>query len=76
MNGRSLFEKYSHLIEIIVTVERLFPKKIREIQLKRIRNKDGKIAMLRRFILLKTLAKKIGDNVAMVVMLAFIKCVI
>ncbi len=64
MNGRSLFEKYSHLIEIIVTVERLFPKKIREIQLKRIRNKDGKIAMLRRFILLKTLAKKIGDNVA------------
>ena len=64
MNGRLLFEKYGHLIETIVAVEKLIPRKIREMQFNRIRNKDGKIALLRRFILLKTLAKKVGDNVA------------
>lgn len=64
MNGRTVFEKYNRLINTIVAVEKLLPKKFRVKQFNRIRNKDGKIAMLRRFVLLKTLAKKVGMNVA------------
>lgn len=64
MNGRNLFEKFSRQIELLAAAEKLLPKGFREKRLAKLRNRDGKIAMVRRYLLVKSLAKKVGNNVA------------
>ncbi|MCM1170968.1 MAG: acyltransferase [Clostridium sp.] len=64
MNGRKIFQKYNKLIYLIVELEKKLPKRFRKNQLARLRNKDGKLAMFKRYVLLKTLAKSVGDNVS------------
>lgn len=64
MNGRQLFQKYGKLIYLVVEIEKKLPKRFRKKQFARLRNKDGKLAMFRRYVLLKTLAKSVGDNVS------------
>ena len=64
MRGRQLFAKYKPIINILVGFYSIFPKKMRQNAFVRIRKKTGSIALVQRYALLKTLAKRIGDNVA------------
>lgn len=64
MTGRALFKKYAKGITLITKLIAILPKRFRRRRLETIRNKSGSFAMLRRYILVKTLAKKCGDNVA------------
>lgn len=64
MNGRQFFEKYSKLIDFIVKLQIRIPRKIRMMEFNRIRNRNGRVSMLRRYILLRTLAESVGKNVS------------
>ena len=64
MNGRNFFEKYNKYIKLLVCIEKKLPQKYRKRKLEKIINKHGRIAMLKRYILISTLAKKVGVNVA------------
>lgn len=64
MNGRKVFEKYSKEINLLVRFINVFPRNIRLKKLEKLRKKDGKISMLKRYILVKSLSKSCGNNVA------------
>lgn len=64
MRGRELFAKYKFIINIIVKIYGLFPRKMRQNAFERSRKKTGRIALVQRYALLKTLAKSVGDNVS------------
>lgn len=64
MTGRELFEKHSRQIGILSKAISLLPKKIRERILEKIRYKSGSFAMMKRYLLVRSLAKKCGNNVA------------
>lgn len=62
--GRDLFTRHKKLLLFLVRIISLFPKKIRCGCLNSIRYRKGKLAMACRYILLKSIAKKCGDNVS------------
>ena len=64
MSGRSLFAKYKKVIGLMTACYSVLPRSVRLKKLNRFRRKNGKIGMVKRYALLKTLAKKIGDNVS------------
>lgn len=63
MNGRIFFEKYGSIVKKISVFFSFFPRKIRLWLFNLFKNKSGKSGMLFRYILLCTLAKKVGNNV-------------
>ncbi len=64
MTGRELFEKYATLINIFSKMTAILPKGYRKRRLEVLRNRSGSFAMLRRYLLVKSLANKCGSNVA------------
>lgn len=64
MNGRELFKKYSNLIDLLSKWTAKLPKRYRSHRLDTLRNKPCSLAMLRRYLLVKSLANKCGSNVA------------
>ena len=64
MNGREFFKKHSGIIKFLTKAMAVLPRGFREKKLISLRYKDGKIAMLRRYFLIRTLVKSCGDNVA------------
>lgn len=64
MRGRDKFAKFKPFINLLVVLYRLFPRKIREHFFVKLRKKAGKIAMVKRYALVKTLTKSCGENVA------------
>lgn len=64
MNGRKIFENYGRYIDILVAIVSVFPKKTRIKRLAKLRNKDGKIGFLLRYVFVKSLAHYVGKNVA------------
>ena len=62
--GREKFKKYKKIIKIICVFYSIFPKKIQNKMLISNRKKTGYIGLIKRYCLLKNLAKKIGDNVS------------
>lgn len=64
MRGRDIFNRIKPLINIFSKYYSIYPRRIREGKMDRLRKKTGKFAMLKRYALLKTLVKSIGDNVA------------
>lgn len=64
MNGRELFKKYSNLIDLLSKWTAKLPKRYRSHRLDTLRNKLGSFAMLKRYLLVRSLAKKCGNNVA------------
>lgn len=64
MNGRVFFGKYYMIIENITRVVKLLPPQYRKWRLKGLCYKEGNIVMLKRYIFLKSLAKKVGKNVS------------
>lgn len=63
-HGREKFAKYKKILEIGVCVYFLFPKKVRIMLYRHIVDKKGIIWIAQRYMLLKTLAKNVGDNVS------------
>lgn len=64
MNGRKFFKKYSGLVMLLVKIVRKLPTTFRRYCLSAIRSNDSSISMFLRYLLVKTLAKNCGDNVA------------
>lgn len=61
--GREKFHRYKKLIIILSKIVSVLPKSIRKRLLVFYRNKRGTAGILIRYILLKTIAKSVGDNV-------------
>lgn len=64
MNGREFFVKYEREIDFLTGILSKFPRKFRQSRFEALRNKNGLLAILRRYLLLKTLVKQCGNNVA------------
>lgn len=64
MRGREQFKKFKVFLELLERFYRLFPIKIRKKMLEKSRKRRGKTGLAIRYALLKTLAKKVGDNVS------------
>lgn len=64
MRGRAKFNKHKWLLKMAQGFFCVFPKKARENLLVHYRGKKGIIGIALRYCLLKTLAKSVGDNVA------------
>lgn len=64
MRKREILQKHSKVIEKIIKISRVLPKKNYLWILKKIRSKDSYFFMFIRFICLKNCAKSCGDNVA------------
>ena len=63
MRGRDRFKKYSSLIYFLCSITRLLSKKTRMRMFFKSRNITGTRGIVKRYILLKTIAKNCGDNV-------------
>jgi len=64
MRGREIFEKYKFIFVFFVAILNVFPVKLRKKILVAVRKKRGKIGMGMRYVLLKSISPKIGDNVS------------
>lgn len=61
---RDLVNKYSWIINVLIKVSKIFPKKFYLIWMRMIRNHDTNVALLIRYICLKNCTKSCGENVA------------
>lgn len=64
MRGRDKFAKYKSAINLLVKMYSVLPRGMRNRKMARLRKKTGNIALVKRYALLKTLAKSVGDNVS------------
>jgi acetyltransferase-like isoleucine patch superfamily enzyme len=62
--GRNVFKKFKGVFNILTKFFKLFPMKLRKKLFEHYRNKKGKLGLALRYILLKSIAKKCGDNVS------------
>lgn len=62
--GREKFEKFKQIVLLLVKITNILPYGIRLFLLRLVRNLDGSIGLALRYILIKSLAKKCGDNVS------------
>ena len=63
MRGREQFAKYRMIINFFVSVSKILPQHVRKKLFEHYRTKKGKSGIVFRYILLKSIAKKCGDNV-------------
>lgn len=64
MTGREQFNRFKPIIIFLVYVFNFFGKKINYKLLILIRNLNGKLGILLRFVLVKNISKNVGDNVS------------
>lgn len=64
VRGRDQFAKYKKLIVLLSKICVVFPRRVRISLLTNARRTKGKLGMGIRYVLLKTIAKECGDNVA------------
>lgn len=64
MRGRDIFKKYSKVINLLVKICALFPKKIRIKLFEFVRMIKGTKGLAIRYILFKSIVKKCGNNVS------------
>lgn len=64
MRGRDKFAKIKPIINALAKMYSILPQSIRLKIMANIRKKPGNIALVKRYALLKTLAKSVGDNVS------------
>lgn len=63
MTGREKFSKFSFVIKLLVVFFKLFGKKANSKLLLFFRNKNGVSGLLLRYVFVKNIAKKTGDNI-------------
>lgn len=61
--GRDKFAKYKSIISFFVVLNNFLPRRLRISLFTAFRNTSGIFGIVIRYVLLKTLAKKVGDNV-------------
>lgn len=64
MRGRDKFAKFKPAINVLIKLYSIIPRGMRNRKMERLRKKTGIVALVKRYALLKTLAKSVGDNVA------------
>lgn len=64
MRGRDKFSKCKPIISMLCLLVKIFPKKMRKTLFYKARYKKGILGILKRYILLKSIAPKCGDNVS------------
>lgn len=64
MSGREFFIRYRKIINILIIITAFLPKNMRQSILIFLRNRNGRVAMFGRYLLVRTLAKSCGQNVA------------
>ena len=64
MRGRDKFSKIKPMINILSKFYSMFPRNMRNRKMSKLRKKTGNVALVKRYALLKTLAKQVGDNVS------------
>lgn len=64
MRGRDKFAKFKPVINVLIKMYSVLPRGMRNRKMARLRKKTGNIALVKRYALLKTLAKSVGDNVS------------
>ena len=64
MSGKELFSKYGIILDILICVINVFPRKFRWSLFEAYRNTNGKRGLLIRYILLRSLSKSTGLNVS------------
>lgn len=64
MRGRDKFKQLKPVILLFCILVKIFPKKIRKVMFSRARYRKGVYGILKRYILLKSIAKECGDNVS------------
>lgn len=64
LRGRDIFNKYKPILLFLSKVVKILPLKLRIKLFVHCRNKKGLLGIGKRYILLKSIAKKIGDNVS------------
>lgn len=62
--GRDNFQKYKKILCFLSKLIKIFPCKIRKKIFMMLRNKKGLSGIALRYIILKSIAKKVGDNVS------------
>lgn len=62
--GRNQFKRYKPIISMLTTFLKFFGKKGNMFFLILFRNTNGKLGLLLRYIFVKNIAKKVGDNVS------------
>ena len=62
--GREKFQKFQGIISLVVKWYQLFPKKSRYRKLEKNRYTRGYIGQVKRYALVKSIAKAVGDNVS------------
>jgi acetyltransferase-like isoleucine patch superfamily enzyme len=63
LSGRTLFKRIKPLIKVFVIVDSYLPRKLNNFLFVSLRGIGGKVGIVIRYILVKNLAKKCGDNV-------------
>lgn len=63
LNGRTLFKRIKPLLKVFVIVDSYLPNKLNCFLFVSFRGVGGKVGIVIRYILIKNLAKKCGDNV-------------
>lgn len=64
MKGRDQFKKYKKIINLLIKVFSLLGKSGNEFLLKKFRNTTGKLGLVLRYVFIKNIAKRVGDNVS------------
>ncbi|HFI0085408.1 TPA: acyltransferase [Streptococcus suis] len=64
VRGRDKFQKYKRVINTISAIIGFLPKSFRVKYYSHLRNTNGSLGLVLRYATLKTLAKKMGDNVS------------
>lgn len=64
MTGRKNFQRNRKIINLLVSLFSIFPYYVNQFLFIFFRNLNGKVGLLLRYILLKNLSKKCGDNVS------------
>lgn len=62
--GRDKFQKFKKTISVFVSIFKILPKEVNLFLLKLVRNTDNSLGLLLRYIFIKILSKKCGDNVS------------
>lgn len=64
VRGREKFQKYKKVIFFIIKIVSLIPTKIRFVFFNHVRNCNGTLGLILRYVLFKSLSRRCGDNVS------------
>lgn len=64
LRGRQIIEKYKKVINILISLAKIFPKRVRKYWFNFFQNTKGKKGLLIRYILFKSISEASGENIS------------